>query len=172
MSDIARNQRDDPSQSRDFGGDGVLRGGSVEAVAAPPPEELWLPSGRLLTIESDEESEGEAITIRAPSGDVELSIRLTPDGPKLRFEAAELELDSPGRVGIRCDEYAVHARKGILLQSEGDTRTEAGGRIVSVAEGDAVHQARATTIRSTRGDVFIKANDDARVHGERVRLNC
>mgnify|MGYP001135307004 CR=1 FL=1 len=155
----------------------VFRGRGVQIVEGRPPEEISFPSGRVLTVSSevDEEagqSEGESITVRSPTGEVELSIRFTAEGPKLRFQAAELELDATDTVRVRCEEYAVHARRRILLRSEGDVRTEAEDEVVSVAGGDAVHQARTTTIRSTRGDVFIEANDDARIHGERVKLNC
>jgi hypothetical protein len=154
------------------GGPAVLHGPSVRVVDGPRAQEVELPSGRLLTVTPGRAEEQETITVRSPTGEVEVSVRFTPDGPKLRFQAADLELDTPGRVSIRCDEYDVSARRGIVMRSGGDVRTEAEGKIVTVAKDDAVHQARSTTIRSTRGDVFIEANDDARIHGERVRLNC
>ena len=116
---------------------------SVE-IARPAPLEtldarLDLPSGR--TIEcADAEEGGELVTIRSPSGTVELEVRLTERGPVLRFEAASLELEAKGTIRTRCKAFEV------------------------VAED--------AEITATRGDVAIRANDDVRLNGERVKLNC
>lgn len=154
------------------GGPAVFQGPSVRVVEGGQMDDVELPSGRLLRVTPGDPGEGESITVRSPTGEVELSVRFTSSGPKLRFRAADLELDTSGKVSVRCEEYNVSARRQIVMRTAGEARTEAGEGIVTVAQGDAVHQARSTIIRSTRGDVSIEANDDARIHGERVRLNC
>lgn len=116
---------------------------SVEIAPAAPlmglEARLDLPSGR--TIEcTDAEPGGELVTIRSPEGRVELEVRLTDQGPVLRFEAAALDLEAAGPIRARCRSFEVTAEDA--------------------------------TITATRGDVQLRANDDVRLNGERVKLNC
>jgi len=116
---------------------------------------LELPSGRTIVC-SDAEGGGELVTIRGAAGAVELEVRLTDKGPVLRFEAAAMELVTEGALRARCGSFEVEA--------SGDIAQRAGGTLET--------RAHTTTITSTRGDVAIKANDDVRLNGERVKLNC
>ncbi|MEZ4589234.1 MAG: hypothetical protein R2909_22905 [Gemmatimonadales bacterium] len=132
------------------------------AVSIPKPRQdndleakLELPSGRTIVC-SDAPGGGELVTIRGAAGAVELEVRLTEKGPVLRFEAAGIELVTEGALQARCGSFEVHA----------------AGDIVERAGGTHSTQAHTTTITSTRGDVAIKANDDVRLNGERVKLNC
>jgi len=134
----------------------------TESVALPSPAgradveaRLDLPSGRTILC-TDAEGGGELVTVRGPQGTVELEIRLTDQGPVLRFEAAALDLVTPGTLRARCERFEV--------QASGDIVQHAGGTLET--------RAHSTTITSTRGDVAIQANDDVRLNGERVKLNC
>ncbi len=117
---------------------------SLAVAPAAPAEALRMRSGRTVSVDADDP---EAITVRAPGGTVELSVRFTADGPVLRFASAALELTAARDVSIACERFDVRARGAARI------------------EGDAVD------IEATRGDVTVKANDDARIYGERVRLN-
>jgi hypothetical protein len=141
--------------------------------AAPRLEELRvrpaLDSGRSLEIESPGDGTDRLI-VRGASGEVELDVTLTPDGPRLRFRSAELALETEGRLSMRCDELDVRARGRIYQESAGLEQRVEGDAKVSV-RGVLRQRARETEIRSVRGDVEISANDDVRLVGERVKLN-
>ena len=120
---------------------------TVRATALVVESRLDLPSGRSIECQ-DAEAGGELVTIRGRNGQVELEVRLTEAGPVLRFDAAQLELRSTGAIRAICDRFEV----------------EAAGAVSMVA--------RVVDIRATRGDVRVQANDDVKLNGERIKLNC
>lgn len=117
---------------------------SLAVMPAATADALRLRSGRTVAVDA---ADPDAITVRAPDGVIELSVRFTAEGPVLRFASAAVELTATRSVSVACETFSVRA--------SGSARIE----------GDAVE------IESTRGDVTVKANDDARIYGERVRLN-
>jgi hypothetical protein len=144
--------------------------------AAPPLEELRvrrpaLDSGRTLEVEPAGDGT-DRVTVRAPDGRVELEVVLTERGPVLRFRAAEIALESQGALALRCQELDVHARGGIRQVAGGDLEQVVLGDAEMHVSGDLVSTARSARLESKRGDVRIRANDDVRLNGERVKLNC
>ncbi len=125
-------------------------------TAGTPPQEIALPSGRTIACRRGRD-ECDEVTFRDERGDVLLQVTLTPAGPLLRFQAAAVEMDCKGSFKVRCEDFEVQAA-GRIVQ-------EAGGDLVQIAGGDASLEAR-------RGDARVKANDDVKLNGERVRLNC
>ncbi|MBZ5638492.1 MAG: hypothetical protein LAO51_06990 [Acidobacteriia bacterium] len=102
------------------------------------------------------------VTLVARDGEISFTLRITPSGPVLRFdrdltiEASEA-LDLVGRrVGIR-------GREGVAIESGADATIEVAGDLTSTA--------RIQNLRARVGDVNVKANDDIRLTGERIRLN-
>jgi hypothetical protein len=145
------------------------------AGASPRLEDLDvrrpLDSGRRVDVESPGDGT-DRVVVRNPEGEVELEVVLTESGPRLRFRAAEIELESQGRLGLRCTDLDVHA-SGHIRQVAGDGLEQkvVGDAQLSVS-GDLSSLARSTRIESRRGDVRIRANDDVLLNGERVKLNC
>jgi len=123
--------------------------------------EVRLDSGRRARFGGDGETE--TLMITSPEGKVELSVRFTEDGPVLEFEAAGIRLHSGGEVDVKCASFRVDAGE-VRLESEEDLVQRAGGR--AEVEG------RTVGLRSRRGNVDVKANDDVRLRGERIKLNC
>jgi hypothetical protein len=124
--------------------------------------ELALTSGRRLRIDRD--AEGDRLTVHTADDQIELEVVLTEQGPILKFRAADLVVESIGSVKIDCEDFHVRATRSILHDSEGDLTQRADNHLSA--------QGSTCAIRSTRGDVRIAANDDVRLNGERVRLNC
>ncbi len=120
---------------------------------------LRLPSGR--TVEADAD---ERITVRAPSGVVELAVRFTADGPVLSFRAADLELSATREVRVDCERFDLRARDGVSLRTDGDLVHDALGAVeVAGARVDVV---------SRDEDLRLDARADVRLDGSRVLLNC
>jgi hypothetical protein len=98
------------------------------------------------------------------NGEVCLSIEVTPAGPVLRFEGAALKLEASGDLMIEAERLAFVGRSEVVLDS--------GGDLLVHAEGDLHSKARIQNITADLGNVNVKANDDVRINGERVRVNC
>jgi uncharacterized protein (DUF2345 family) len=101
--------------------------------------------------------------VRSPTGQIELSVRFTEQGPVLSFAGAALDLVSPGAVTLDCGSLRVRARDDITLETSGD--------IVQNAKGALRSEADDVSVRSRVGDLKLVANDDVIVEGERIRLN-
>jgi hypothetical protein len=120
-----------------------------------------LEHGRSLVIE--DQAGGELVTLRNPSGKVEVELVITAEGPRLRLEAVDLALVASKRVTIDCEDLELRCSRDMSVEVGGDQR--------ETVAGQARHEAHATTIETRRGDLTLRANDDARVEGERVLLN-
>ncbi|MDC0723394.1 hypothetical protein [Nannocystis bainbridge] len=97
-------------------------------------------------------------------GKVVLAIEVRETGPVLRFEGAGLTLKTAG-------ELVLDAKK-LTLRSEEALSLTTGGDLDLVAAGDLRSTARVQTITAELGDVRLEANDDVRIDGERVLVNC
>jgi hypothetical protein len=96
-------------------------------------------------------------------GQVCLAVHLTAAGPVLRFEG-NLMLEASGNLALSAGRIALHGRDGIALSTDGDAHIHAAGDLHS--------SARAQIITAQLGNVNIKANDDVKLNGERVKMNC
>ena len=106
---------------------------------------VYLERGRTLTIAS--QGSGETIEIRSSSGQAELRIRMTEEGPVLQLDGVKLEITAEESVAVRCQEFTVDAEKSVNITSR------AGVRVVSAEE------------------VNIESEADVRVKGEKIWLN-
>ena len=93
---------------------------------SPPTTAATLPSGRTLTVRPD--AQGESIEVRSASGDLELALVLTPQGPVLKLRGVRLQLDSTESVDLTCKQFNVHTQQGINLTSEGEFRLKTQGQ--------------------------------------------
>jgi len=92
-----------------------------------------LPSGTTIQVRAT--GEGEEILLRSAGGAMELSIRVTEEGPILSLRGVRLEIEAADRVAVNCREFTVNAREGVRLSSAGDVelrsdteiRTRSGG---------------------------------------------
>ena len=53
------------------------------------------------------EREEETLEVVSPDGDVEVSIRLSPEGPVLKLRGARLEIESTDVVAVNCRRLAL-----------------------------------------------------------------
>lgn len=143
----------------------------VESIAeASPVSSQTLPSGRVLEVTAA--GAVDVVTIKSPSGQVELAVTLTADGPRLRFESAELELAATREVRVDCDRFTVRAKRDITHHAGGDFVQHIGGESRSEVRGKLTTRSLEACIEATRGNVNLEANDDVRLLGERIKLNC
>jgi len=104
------------------------------------------------------------IHLRGPGGRIALTIEVTATGPVLRFDGPGLAIQTSGPLAIESESLSLHGRRGLTLSSGGDATMRIAG--------DLEISARVQTIRAELGNVELRANDDVRMIGERVLLNC
>jgi len=126
-----------------------------------PSRRITLASGR--EVELSDQLQEDLLTVSNPQGEVELSIRFTPAGPVLNVRAAAINLRTPGEMNIACGRLTV--------QSAGDVTEEIGGEKRTRVEGKASFEAHTIDVKSLRGNITAKANDDVCLLGERIKLN-
>jgi hypothetical protein len=109
-------------------------------------------------------AEGDLVQFLSPSGAVTLSVLLTEAGPVLRFEGASLILQAAGTLSIEAEQLHLRGKSGLVVETGGDLELRAAGTSNS--------EAAIQNVTATRGDVNVNANDDVKLVGERVRVNC
>ncbi|WP_428266143.1 hypothetical protein [Haliangium sp.] len=60
-----------------------------------------------------------SIEIRAPGGQVELRVRITPDGPVLEADAARISLRASDAIEVSCRRFHLQADESLVLASQG-----------------------------------------------------
>ncbi len=125
------------------------------------PHSVALAGGHRLVIEAT--AQGSLVRLTGGCGATLITLQVTEQGPVLQFDGP-LTIAAAGDLALEGERVGIRGRSGVAISSGGDLRT--------VASGDLVSEARTQTIRSKLGDVDIKANDDVRLKGERIRLNC
>lgn len=116
---------------------------------------LPLAHGQSLRIASAD-GDAQRLQIVSPNGHCSLEIQITETGPVLRLVGAEVTLSVEGKLQIEADDLKLRGRDAVTISSDGEIRS----------------QGRSQLLESQRGDVRLQANDDVRLQGERVRVNC
>ena len=101
-------------------------------------------------------ADGHHLRLIGPAGAQSLEIVVTAQGPVLRLGSG-LRLELAGQLSIDAERVAVHGRSGLALSSGGEISIDAATHISAKAD---------------LGEVRVKANDDLRLDGERILMNC
>lgn len=106
---------------------------------------VYLKHGRTLSVTS--EGMDELIEIRASSGNMELRIRMTEDGPVLQLEAVKLAVKATESIDLECKTFKIEATESVEIASKGDMKV------------------------SSEGEMNIESTADVRVRGDKIWLN-
>ncbi|HEY8377051.1 MAG TPA: hypothetical protein VIK91_11205 [Nannocystis sp.] len=133
-----------------------------EANGEPARTHLELAGQHRIEVRRD--AAADTVELIGRDGKVVLAIEITESGPVLRFEGAGLTLRAAGELALQARRLTFQAEEALALQTGGDLDIAAAGDLRSIA--------RAQTITADLGDVRVEANDDVRIDGERVLVNC
>jgi len=89
--------------------------------------EIYLREGRTLSVERS--GGDELVEIRSASGQVEIRIRLTEEGPVLQMESARLQLRASESVEIESKRVAIRATEAVTVESDNEVKVEAEGEV-------------------------------------------
>ncbi|QEF98453.1 hypothetical protein Mal15_25050 [Stieleria maiorica] len=118
--------------------------------------------GQSLRLQDD--GQRQSVHLMSVDGKCRLEIQITESGPVLMLNGAGLQVSVDGPLAFDAGKVSIHARDSMALSTDGDLSLKSGGEMHSVG--------RSQSIESELGDVNVKANDDVRLNGERVRVNC
>lgn len=101
-----------------------------------------------------------------------IQINILNEGLEISCESSSLKLSATDSVKIAAknieldasEKLTIHSGGNLVTQVEKDALLEVGGHNKTIAEEQ--------SLVSRLGDFRIKANDDVKVDGERVKLNC
>ena len=130
-------------------------------AAAPQLSVALAGRQRLEVVKARSRSE---LNLIGTDGKVRLRIEVTSAGPILHLEGGNLKVEVRGDLALEADRLALVARRELAVCSGGNLRIDAG-------ENCAI-QAKRQELTATLGDVRVYANDDVKIDGERVRMNC
>ena len=133
----------------------------MTAVADCERTSLELAGHQTLVVEND--SRGSVLRIVDPRGRVTLRVEVTEDGPVLCFDSG-LQVRAEGNMDFEAQRVTIRGREGVSIKSGADVNIRAAGDLHS--------EARIQTVRARLGNVNLHANDDVKLRGERIRLNC
>ena len=98
-----------------------------EAEGTSDRRELYLREGRTLSVEQT--GGDDLVEIRGASGQVEVRIRLTEDGPVLQMESARLSLKASESVEIESKRVAIKATETVEIASDNEVEVEGKGDV-------------------------------------------
>jgi hypothetical protein len=106
----------------------------------------------------------QSFKIIGPTGQACLSITLGPHGPVIEFGGSGLEVRSAGALAFTGQQVEITGREGVVIRSGKDALLDIAGNLCLAAD--------AHRIVADRGNVDVEANDDVKLIGERIRMNC
>lgn len=142
---------------------------SLAAPKSASSHSLVLRSG--YSVEIAEGDNGEIVSVKTPSGQIGLRIKLTPEGPVAELSSVSLQISAQKDLTLNCQTLALNAEKQVAIKSGGDLVQIAKGDLQIKAEGEITSEGFSQQLRANTGDFSIAANDDVMVDGERIRLN-
>jgi hypothetical protein len=104
------------------------------------------------------------IQLVACNGQANLSVHVTKEGSVLRLEGAGLTIETSGALSINAARVAIHGRDGVVISSGANAEIKAASELTT--------HAQTQNINAELGNINIRANDDVKLDGERIRMNC
>nr|PZN20196.1 MAG: hypothetical protein DIU78_19700 [Pseudomonadota bacterium] len=141
----------------------------MDELPVPLPAELSERVPYRLTIQRT--NDGALLRIAAADGSTPLCIEFGPAGPVLRLGTG-LGIAVDGELRFDARNVEIRAQESLKLESGSTLELASGADIVIDGTGDLTASAREHRLSARLGDVRVEANDDVRLTGERIRLNC
>jgi len=98
------------------------------------------------------------------TGQALLTLSVSADGVSVRVAGASVIIEAAEMLRLQARQLVLSALQELVVES--------GGTADLRIAGDLTMAAAAQSLIATEGDVSLRANDDVRLDGERIRLNC
>ncbi|MDO6597316.1 hypothetical protein Q4512_10365 [Oceanihabitans sp. 2_MG-2023] len=135
-----------------------------------PIYEKPLKKGHSLAILEKEEKD--VIQVRNAQGVALFTIEVSNEGTNLNIEAENINIKASKKLQLSAENIDIKSKKELFLKSEGNFNQFVKGNKTIKTQGENIETAKTQYIKAYLGDVKLKANDDIKLNGERVKLNC
>jgi hypothetical protein len=105
-------------------------------------------------------------------GELQLEITINSTGLVVNLNAAELNINASEELNLSSKKVNINASEQINIKTKGNLVQEVDKDLLTEVGGTNKQIAQVQKITATLGGVDIKANDDVRLDGESVKLNC
>lgn len=133
---------------------------TTSAAVLEPPVPL-VGNHRLLL---ERRPDADVLRVEGMDGRLRVAVTVTAAGATIELDGADLAIRSSGELSIDAQKLSLRGREEVTIESGGDVEVRAEGALRTEAH-EQRHVAR-------RGDHSVYANDDVRLDGERIRMNC
>ena len=127
-------------------------------------------SGRLVSLEENTEA-SDLLTIKAPNGQIEMSIRLTSNGPVVTLSGVALNIQAVKDVSIACENLAVATKGDCTFTNGGDVRLDADGEMNLNSQASISLVSDSIELKTHRGNIDIQSPDIVDIKGRLIGLN-
>ena len=135
-----------------------------------PIYEKPLKRGHSLTVLNNNGSD--VVQVRNSEGLSLFTIEITEQGTNLNIEAKNINLIAEDKLNLTGNEITIDSNNKTVLTSQGDYENKIEGNCKTETKGKSLNVAKTHTVKASLGDVKLQANDDIKLNGERVKLNC
>lgn len=136
-----------------------------------PPQVIHLARNQKLLISRTQASTSpvladseDCVRLVDADGVISLIIRITAGGTMIELGGGPVALNVKGDLAISARKLLLHGQEEVVVSSGADVRID--------AQENCVLQAKRQQITAAVGDVEVYANDDVKIDGERIRMNC
>jgi hypothetical protein len=123
----------------------AVHAGEAHELGREEEKRVYLDQGRSLTVARD--GAHQIVEFRAPSGQLELRVKLGEEGPVLVLEGVKLEVNAAESLDIKVRDFNIEATGSTTITSKGELK-----------------------IRSD-GELDIDSPEDIRIRGKMIWLN-
>ena len=141
-----------------------LSASADQAIELSRGQTLFITRARAQNVPPLEQPGEDCLRLIDEQGTTSLTIRLTSSGPVVEITGGSMALKVDGDLAIAARRLLLHGREGVAISSDADARIVAGQNLMT--------QGRRQEVTATHGDVLVHANDDVKIDGERIRMNC
>ncbi len=103
---------------------------------------------------------------------LQLRIKIEKNGLSVNINASQLNIIGTDKLTLSSKKINLEASEQIDIKSGGNLIQQIGKDCLTQIGGSNKSSAQMQKLSATLGSVEIKANDDVRLDGERIKLNC
>ena len=111
-----------------------------------------------------------SLNIISESGETHVCIHYLPNG-MLEITSKRIQIVADEQLKFSAPHVDIHADKNLKISSSGYISTSVSQDALIEVKGQQINKAHTQFIKSTHGNIEVRANDDVKIDGERIKLN-